>query len=292
MPAAIASRRRVGEQRGRWAQCELAQSHIGLLPVGDCVSVHGFYSTFTALPVLFWSGFSCFCATLHGYAFLIFLSAFNISLASCQKVLAHRFAAICKRTSGYELICRNPPSTSSIYLHIFWTLTKKSVWLWHCSRVPRHRKRFLSFFLYLLTHIPSPALMASTCTVTHTLRATFSSRGFLPWCDYNSNAIVPLYVNVYYFSRYICSALLYSILFHPLHISIYIIELLIGLFSLPSALMQAAFEIQRLISVVRWCEANGHFFFFSPCWAFFLMWTRHTCRAQIKQIAYFDSMCN
>lgn len=127
------------------------------------------------------------------------------------------------------------------------------------------KKRFLSFFLYLLTHILSPALMASTCTVTHTLRATFSSRGFLPWCDYNSNAIVPLYVNVYYFSRYICSALLYSILFHPLHISIYIIELLIGLFSLPSALMQAAFEIQRLISVVRWCEANGHFlFFFCP----------------------------
>lgn len=140
--------------------------------------------------------------------------------------------------------------------------TKKSVWLWHCRGVPLHKKRFLSFFLYLLTHFLNPALMASTCTVTHTLRAAFSSRGFLPWCDYNSNAIVPLYVNVYYFSRYICSALLYSILFHPLHISIYIIELLIGLFSLPSALMQAAFEIQRLISVVRWCEANGHFLFF------------------------------
>lgn len=198
--------------------------------------------------------------------FWFFLSAFTIPLASCQRVLARRFAAICKRTSGYELTCRNPPSTSSIYLHIFLTLTiqqKKEIWLRHCSQVPRHKKkRFLSFFLYLLTHILSPALMASTCTVTHTLRAAFSSRGFLPWCDYNSNAIVPLYVNVYYFSRYICSALLYSILFHPLHISIYIIELLIGLFSLPSALMQAAFEIQRLISVVRWCEANGHFFFF------------------------------
>lgn len=157
--------------------------------------------------------------------------------------------------------------------------------------------------VFLVCHIfPIPALnfchtswvLPSRClhAQSHTRRDTFFSCSFPPWCDYNSNAIVPLYVNVYYFSRYICSALLYSILFHPLHISIYIIELLIGLFSLPFTLMQAAFEIQRLISVVRWCEANGHVFFFLPCWAFFLMWTRHTCRAQIKQIAYFDSVRN
>lgn len=35
-----------------------------------------------------------------------------------------------------------------------------------------------------------------------------SSHGSLAWCDYNSNAIVPLYVNVYYFSRYNHSPLL------------------------------------------------------------------------------------
>lgn len=47
MPGVVASRPRVREQKGRWAHCELAQSHIGLLPVSACVSVHGFHSTFT-----------------------------------------------------------------------------------------------------------------------------------------------------------------------------------------------------------------------------------------------------
>lgn len=51
--------------------------------------------------------------------FWIFLPTFPISLASCQRVLARRFAAICKRTSGYELICRNPPHQHLQYIYIF-----------------------------------------------------------------------------------------------------------------------------------------------------------------------------
>lgn len=93
---------------------------------------------------------------------------------------------------------------------------------------------------------------------THVL-SRLSLEGAPPQCDYNSNTIFPLYVYVYYFSRYICSPLLpqpfapplsFTIV-HPLHISIYIIELLIGLRSLPSVLMQATFEIRSIISWVR-----------------------------------------
>lgn len=136
------------------------------------------------------------------------------------------------------------------YFLNFHDSTEKSVvWLRDtvakCHTKKKEMSCEVSFFLPLPAYTPALVLPESCLNGIymrgHTLRATFFSRAFLPWCDYNSNAIVPLYVNVYYFSRYICSALLYSILFHPLHISIYIIELLIGLFSLPSALMQAAF---------------------------------------------------
>lgn len=262
MPAVTASRHRVSEQRGRWAQCELAQSHIGLLPVSACVSVHAFYSTFT---VALWSGFSCFCAALRGYGFCFYRF-------SRQLPQGLRLAGLPLYAKKEHLVMSTfveTPSTSidlsNIYLHSFQDSKKIfCLAMWHIAE--RRAKKELckgSFFLSCFLALPARTHPESCLNArSHTLGDTFFSRGFLPWCDYNSNAIVPLYVNVYYFSRYICSALLYSILFHPLHISIYIIELLIGLFSLPSALMQAAFEIQRLIPVVRWCEENGHLNFF------------------------------
>lgn len=107
---------------------------------------------------------------------------------------------------------------------------------------------------------------------THFL-SRLSLEGAPPRCDYNSNAIFPLYVNVYYFSRYIRSPLLLQpfvppflpLLFHPLHISIYIIELLIGLCSLPSALMQATFRNPKHNFMAKMTQGDHSFFFFSLC---------------------------
>lgn len=69
---------RVSERRGRWAQRELAQPHMGLLPV----SVHGFYSTFLACPVLIWLllFFVLLCGRLQ------LLEKKVPPLASCRKV--------------------------------------------------------------------------------------------------------------------------------------------------------------------------------------------------------------
>lgn len=76
MPAVIASWPHITKPRivPSW------HNHIGLLPVSDCVSVHGFYSTFTALPVLLWSGFCCFCAALRCCGFWIFKKFFFLYL--------------------------------------------------------------------------------------------------------------------------------------------------------------------------------------------------------------------
>lgn len=114
---------------------------------------------------------------VSGFVFMLlpFLSP------AATRSLAGRFAAICKRTSGYEHICSSPQQHLEyicIIFLIFKILERSSIWLCDAelsAMLKKSRARILSSFLPLpaRTH-PESCLNARSHT--HTQRHSFLSR--------------------------------------------------------------------------------------------------------------------
>lgn len=139
---------------------------------------------------------------------------------------------------------------------------------------------------------PNSVYMHShTPTHTHTCGDTFPLPALLLDVITTVMPSFPLYVNVYYFSRYVPSPLL---LHHPivpstLHLHLHNWTFDWTLLPSPFALAHATFEIQRVLSGLRCRKAIVDFSLRS-----ITFWCELAAGqiAQIKQIACFDWKCN